>query len=179
MVALVLPPPRVAFTNPDGTLTPEAYRTLQVLVDRTGGAIGNSGGDTFVTSQDFGAIESQQSAGGDISSDVMAAMDVPAVSEALYQPQAGEQPFAEMVMQPESSAMTAPESVTVGASPYTHTSKRHGYILVAGGTVSQIAYIRRGVATVTGAIAGMFPILLGDSIRVTYTVAPTITFIPR
>jgi hypothetical protein len=53
MAVLNLFPSRVAFTNPDGTLTAEAYRTLQVLFSRVGGALGDSGTDVF--GQLFGA----------------------------------------------------------------------------------------------------------------------------
>jgi len=47
MTALVLFPARIKFTNPDGTLTPEAYRALQEIVNRTGGVLGNVGSDTY------------------------------------------------------------------------------------------------------------------------------------
>jgi hypothetical protein len=47
MTALALFPARIRFVNADGTLTPEAYRALQEIVSRTGGVLGNSGGDTF------------------------------------------------------------------------------------------------------------------------------------
>jgi hypothetical protein len=35
------------------------------------------------------------------------------------------------------------------------------------------------VFTDVGLLTSMLPILLGDAIRVTYSAAPTITFIPR
>ena len=47
MTTLNLFPARIRFTNTDGTLTPEAYRALQVLFQRVGGALGDNGVDTF------------------------------------------------------------------------------------------------------------------------------------
>lgn len=47
MTALVLFPSRIRFVNDDGTLTPEAYRALQEIVNRTGGVLGSVGSDTF------------------------------------------------------------------------------------------------------------------------------------
>lgn len=40
-------PARIAFCNPDGTLTPEAYRALQTLLQRVGGPLGDNGVDVF------------------------------------------------------------------------------------------------------------------------------------
>ncbi|MGI4846168.1 MAG: hypothetical protein ACRYF7_23000 [Janthinobacterium lividum] len=47
MSVLNLFPARVRFVNPDGTLTPEAVRMLDVLVTRVGGALGDNGADVF------------------------------------------------------------------------------------------------------------------------------------
>ena len=47
MTTLNLFPARIRFTNTDGTLTPEAYRSLQVLFTRVGGALGDNGADIF------------------------------------------------------------------------------------------------------------------------------------
>ena len=47
MTTLNLFPARIAFVNPDGTLTTEAYRALQVLFNRVGGPLGDNGTDTF------------------------------------------------------------------------------------------------------------------------------------
>ena len=47
MTALVLFPARIKFVNQDGTLTPEAYRALQEIVNRTGGVLGAVGSDTY------------------------------------------------------------------------------------------------------------------------------------
>lgn len=47
MTTLNLFPARIRFTNADGTLTPEAYRALQALFQRVGGALGDNGTDVF------------------------------------------------------------------------------------------------------------------------------------
>lgn len=47
MSVLNLFPARVRFVNADGTLTPEALRMLEVLVQRVGGMLGDSGADVF------------------------------------------------------------------------------------------------------------------------------------
>jgi len=44
---LSLFPARIRFVNNDGTLTPEAYRALQSLLERVGGPLGDNGVDVF------------------------------------------------------------------------------------------------------------------------------------
>jgi len=72
----------------------------------------------------------------------------------------------------------AAQAVSLGASPATFTANADGVVLVSGGTVSALAYGRLGVFTTVGVVAGAVPISKGDTFRVTYAVAPTITFIP-
>jgi hypothetical protein len=126
MAALNYFPARVAFVNPDGTLTPVAQRSWNELVNRTGGVLGNAGNDTFV-SQDFSAVESGQSAGGDVSADVFGASSADvSLSESVTQPLGGDS-LGEMVMQPlQDRAMTAPEPISVTASPFTSRAGRDG-----------------------------------------------------
>lgn len=71
----------------------------------------------------------------------------------------------------------------VGASPYTYqnTSDFDLDAVVTGGTVSAVAFSRDGTtfyttATATNATVRLNP---GDYVRVTYTVLPTMTLIPR
>lgn len=89
---------RIPFVNlDDGTLTPEAYRSLSEILNRTGGVLGNSGGDTFV-SNDFSGVEAQQNPGSDISAYVLGSNDAPALSEMPTQA-ASVDSMADMVMQ--------------------------------------------------------------------------------
>lgn len=69
-------------------------------------------------------------------------------------------------------------AVTVGASPFTYLAEQAGLLIVSGGTVSQIAYLRNGISTITGVTAGPIPLLMADGVVITYTVLPTVTFIP-
>jgi hypothetical protein len=71
----------------------------------------------------------------------------------------------------------------VGASPYTYTNNGDFDLtaVVTGGTVSLVEFTRDGtnfftVATATNASVVLNP---GDGVRITYTVLPTLTLIPR
>ena len=44
---LSLFPSRIKIVNQDGTMTSEFYRALQILFNRSGGALGDTGVDTF------------------------------------------------------------------------------------------------------------------------------------
>lgn len=70
------------------------------------------------------------------------------------------------------------QSVTVAASPFTYTAPRAGSVIVSGGTVSQIQFTR-AASYVTGATAGVIPVGSGDQLTITYSVKPTITFVPN
>lgn len=67
---------------------------------------------------------------------------------------------------------------TVTASPMAFAAPRTGHLLVVGGTVSAIS-LKRGRATIaTGMTSGFIPVSSNDIVTVTYTVAPTLTFVP-
>jgi hypothetical protein len=66
-----------------------------------------------------------------------------------------------------------------GVSPYTYSAPVRGSVIVNGGTVSAIAFSRDGVTFYTvGQTAGMFLLNAADQLRITYTVLPTVTFVP-
>lgn len=67
-------------------------------------------------------------------------------------------------------------AVTLGASPFDYEAPRDGFVSIAGGTVSAIAYVRQGVTTSLG-LASVIPVKKGDTVRITYTLAPTVTLI--
>ncbi|MCR4302005.1 MAG: hypothetical protein NUV51_10375 [Sulfuricaulis sp.] len=193
-MVLDLFPARVQFTDKDGRLTPAAVRALNLLFSRVGGTLGDSGNDTYAS----GPSASDYA-------DVMALAESQALAETFLQPVLADelaptcyQPIvqaelAPMDSQPEAAsavsemvfaptpdrAMSAVEAVTPGASPATVTADRDGYLVVAGGTVSVLEYVRAGSATDTGVVAGLFPILVGDAMTITYSSVPTVTFIPR
>lgn len=71
----------------------------------------------------------------------------------------------------------------VGASPYTYTNSGDFDVtaLVTGGTVSAVDFTRDGTNFFTVSTATNTSIVLnpGDGVRITYTVLPTLTLIPR
>lgn len=77
----------------------------------------------------------------------------------------------------------APEGevdVTVGASPNLYTAPRGGFVIVQGGTVSAIEFSRDGVTFYdVGFTQGIVPLSSKDQLRVTYSVLPTMTFVPQ
>ena len=75
----------------------------------------------------------------------------------------------------------SPESgVTVGVSPFIyHATAGGGFLIISGGTVSLIEFTRDQTKFyATGEITGVFPMANEDSYRITYTVTPTVTFVP-
>ncbi len=68
--------------------------------------------------------------------------------------------------------------VTPTGSPYQYESDISGNLVVRGGTISEISIVRGTSNVITGVTAGVFPMMRGDTVSVTYTVAPTMTFLP-
>lgn len=69
--------------------------------------------------------------------------------------------------------------IVLGVSPAIYSAPVRGSVIVNGGTVSAIAFSRDGVTFyTTGQTAGMFLLNAADQIRITYTVLPTVTFVP-
>ncbi len=73
----------------------------------------------------------------------------------------------------------AESSVTVGASPFTFTASQRGFVIVQGGTVSLVQFSRSTTNYTTGQTSGCFPVSAGDSLIVTYSVSPNMTFVPQ
>lgn len=65
----------------------------------------------------------------------------------------------------------------VGASPFTFMATTIGNMFVTGGTVSSIVLTRSGVS-ITCQPDQFIPMAAGDTVTVTYAVAPTMTFVP-
>jgi hypothetical protein len=72
---------------------------------------------------------------------------------------------------------------TVGASPYTFTNsgRSDATAIVSGGTLSAVDFSRNGTTFINVSGIGPAQVQLspGDSIKLTYTVAPTLTVVPR
>ena len=76
----------------------------------------------------------------------------------------------------------SPSAITPGASPYAYhnTGATPVDIIVSGGTISAIDFSRDGSTYyTTGLTSGMFYLSGGDYLKVTYTVVPTMTKVPR
>lgn len=89
--------------------------------------------------------------------------------------------FLDVVTQVINGAGVAPRSVT-GSSPisYTNRTKSDSIIMVSGGTVSSITYTRDTVTFYpVGVTSGQIKVLPGDTVKITFTVAPTITVVER
>jgi hypothetical protein len=84
------------------------------------------------------------------------------------------------VVLPDVPAQAQPaKSITPGASPYVYTAAFDGTVAVTGGTVSAITITRQGTSVATGITTGLIPLSRLDQLQVTYSVAPTMTFLPR
>lgn len=68
---------------------------------------------------------------------------------------------------------------TPAASPYTYTAAVKGFMLITAGTVSLVEFSRDGTTFYGyGSTSGQFTLNAADRLRMTYTVAPTMTFVP-
>lgn len=81
-----------------------------------------------------------------------------------------------------SAYTVAPSNQAASASPYVYTNA-NAYaedVAIAVGTVTALDFSRDGVTWyATGIIAGVIRLSPGDRVKIVYTVAPTITRIPR
>lgn len=71
----------------------------------------------------------------------------------------------------------AAQSITVGASPFVKAFPGNGFVTISGGTVSLVEFKRpNGTYASVGVTAGAIPVRTSDAVRITYTVAPTVTY---
>lgn len=184
MSVLNLFPSRIRFVNSDGTLAPEALRMLDVLVARVGGAIGDYGDDVIAAASagidpvaftpDVVGVPSDAR---DLLHIALQPVDTPSFPETTFQGSSSDF-LSDLVVQPASAA--APISaVVVGASPTSFTAIDPGTLSVQAGTVSTVTLTRGGTTITLGLTAGLVPMSAGDKVTITYTVAPTLNFIPR
>ena len=192
MATLNLFPSRVRWVDENGLLTPAAVRALTELTARSGGQLGDLGLDSF--SEPFASnADISQISDLVMQFEAMSMQHVDAtslypieqqrdtqneVSQALNQPETVSN-TPEMVFATESNETTPIVAVTPSGSPYTYIAAKPGSVSVAGGTVTAISITRGGTTVTLGATAGLFSLSTGDTMTVTYAVAPTIHFIPR
>jgi hypothetical protein len=73
-----------------------------------------------------------------------------------------------------------PAAIVPGVSPYSYVAPLGGTVILTGGTVSKVEVSRDGVTFfVTGQTSGMFPVSMGDTLRVTFASIPTMTHMPK
>jgi len=68
-------------------------------------------------------------------------------------------------------------TVIVTASPFSYKVKEPGSVAITGGTVSAIV-LTRGTQSINLTGTKIIPVSINDVITVTYSLLPTITFIP-
>jgi hypothetical protein len=65
------------------------------------------------------------------------------------------------------------------ASPMVYSALIRGSLIVQGGAVSLVEFSRDGLDWYdTGQTQGMFPLSAADQLRITYSSAPNLTFVP-
>ena len=69
-------------------------------------------------------------------------------------------------------------TITVGASPFAYTALVRGEAIIDGGAVTAVSLTRSGTAVAMPMLSGAYSMMAEDILTVTYTTAPTMTFIP-
>ncbi len=77
-----------------------------------------------------------------------------------------------------SASSKAIKSASPTGSPWSFTATASGFLHVRGGTVSSVSLTRGRITIATGMTSGFFPLTQGDALTVSYTVAPTVNFLP-
>jgi hypothetical protein len=119
MTTLNLFPARIAFVNPDGTLTNEAYRALTVLFARVGGPLGDNGTDTYNSQVVMGQ-----------------AAENPAVTDMLQQMMQSQDPLLPDlmqiggVMQPTASGGAVASTAATNVTPFGYTTAAQANAIV-------------------------------------------------
>lgn len=76
-----------------------------------------------------------------------------------------------------SQAASQVMSIALTSSPFSITPNAHGTLIITGGTISNISLIRGAITiNLTGQV--IIPVRISDTISITYSVAPTVQFLP-
>jgi hypothetical protein len=67
--------------------------------------------------------------------------------------------------------------VAAGSSPVTYQASQRGTMSISGGTLTSVTLTRAGVAVPFGT-SRVIPMLNADTVTVSFSVAPTINFLP-
>jgi len=167
-----MPNPGVPFLDASGRINAVWWAFLLSLFQRTGGS--GSGPAPSLTLDDVLSLETVPGVQF-VETEVDRSMVMPDVRDCGYLP--------EMVFAPQGDTgfSQAPVSVVVGASPFTYRATSRQAVHVVGGTVSSASYGRGATSLALGLVSGgqILEMNAGDTLTITYTVAPTVTVIPR
>jgi hypothetical protein len=165
MANVIFPIPSVPLVDERGRITASWYRIFVSLMQRTGGVEETpTGAETFSMGLfDFSSQREEDTSQG-----------------FLALPETAQDQTVSIALQ-ELPWPAAPEGIVVGASPFSFSPGFDGFAIVTGGTVSSITLSRDGGATIfpTGLLIGVFPLSLSDTLIITYSVVPTVTFFRR
>lgn len=105
---------------------------------------------------------------------------MPRIDEAIVDPQTGmlARVWRDFFIRITNGKGKPVNAIVPGASPYSYPATVVGSVVVRGGTVSRIDIVRGADTVNTGLTQGIIPVAVGDSVKVTYTIVPTMTFIP-
>jgi hypothetical protein len=108
----------------------------------------------------------------DLTDRVLSASDFPDLYRALL--------LAQDALLPDPAPRAQPvAAIAPTGSPFSYTAPFDATIAITGGTVSAIAVIRQGTSVATGITTGLIPLSKFDTVQVTYSGVPTMTFLPR
>ena len=192
-------PPRVDFLDPrTGKISREWYRFLlgQFILTGSGSSdltlvdlqvSPSNQVDIQMLSRQFEELQSGPSDRSEIQGLSQRLQDLQLASSNQTDSQMLSRQFEEfrVAPQPVEQAIGSPLSprvIAVGASPFVvvNTSAAMSDIIVSGSGITALDFSRDGVTWFsTGSFYGMFALSSFDSLRVTYTVAPLMTLIPR
>ena len=71
------------------------------------------------------------------------------------------------------------QSIPLSGSPHTLSIGSNGLLAITGGTLSLVEYGRAGAFVGVMSASGVIPVYAGDSVRITYLVAPAVSLIPQ
>ena len=188
---LSFPQSSYPFVDENGILTTPWLQLLIQLFNRTGGGVPSTPGDSTIENMMMELSPSDSAS--ETNATFSALMQRPAADvdrTRTFLPPTPAEPSRAIDPQVlmfrniagdggDSSRSYAAKTITVGGSPFSYTATGNGMVIVSGGTVSLVQFSRDGTTFLSvGFTAGIVPVRKKDIVRVTYTVAPTMTFVP-
>jgi hypothetical protein len=166
-----IPNPGVPFLDKSGRISPVWWAFLLSMFQRTGGTGVPPASISLDDVLSLETVPGVQLIEGEIDRSMVLAeaKDSCCLPEMLFAPSI------------DTGFSQAPISVSVGASPFTYTATSRQALHIVGGTVSSASYARGTTSLALGLISGgqILEMNAGDTLTIAYTVAPTVTVIPR